>query len=101
MANEIRIKTSIEVINDNSVTDEITTAGDYTHKALDAHVGKRRWGGSYDIAAGYSSQDVCSWNNVVVDVTSVDDLANGDPFVGNPAQDLGTIPATADGFGHN
>ena len=30
MANQIRIRTSVEIVNDNSVANEGTAAGDYT-----------------------------------------------------------------------
>ena len=66
MANQIRIKTSVEVVNDNSVTNEGTAAGDYTHEALDAHTGSRSWGGSYNISVAYTDAHVCYWENAVI-----------------------------------
>ena len=95
MANQIKIRTSVEIVNDNSVTDEGSTAGDYTHKALDAHVGSRVWGGNYNISTAYTNADVCSWENAVVDITSAGGgLGDSVWNEGNTAQ-TGTIPTTA------
>jgi len=93
MANQIRIKTSVEVVNDNSVSGE--EGQNYSHEALDKNADSRAWGGSYNIATAYTNADVCYWKNVVVDVTSGDGLENGDPFEGNVAVTDGTIPTTA------
>ncbi len=41
MANQIRIHTSCEIVNDNSVANEGSAAGDYTHLALDVHAASR------------------------------------------------------------
>ena len=99
MANEIRVRTSVECINDNSVSNEGTAAGDYTHKALDAHAASRSWGGSYNVlpAAGtaYADTDICSWEGAVIDITSAaGGLGDSVWNEGNVAP-VGTIPATA------
>ena len=68
MANEIRGRTSVECVNDNDVSNEGTAAGDYTHRALDAHAASRSWGGSYKVspAAGtaYDIQQLTAYMNV-------------------------------------
>ena len=92
MANQIRIQTAVQVVNDNSVANEATSAGDYTHEALDAHVGSRSWGGSYNISTTYTDADVASWNNVVVSATTADGLDDSG-WTEASAQSLGTIPA--------
>lgn len=92
MANQIRIKTSVEVVNDNSVSGE--NGQNYTHEALDGNVGSRAWGGSYNISTAYTSADVCHWQGVVVSATSVDGIGDSG---WTEAADVtaGTIPATA------
>ena len=98
MANEIRIRTSVECINDNDVTNEGTAAGDYTHRALDAHAASRSWGGSYQVlpAAGtaYADTDICSWSGVVVDITSPGNGLGDSVWNEGNVAPVGTIPAT-------
>ena len=81
MANEIRIHTSCEIVQDNDVTvDGIA----YTHKALDGNADSRSWGGNYTMNAAYTDADV----------TSADGLNDGTAFEGNPSVTDGTLPAT-------
>jgi len=48
MANEIRIHTSCEIVQDNDVTvDGIA----YSHRALDGNADSRSWGGNYTMNA--------------------------------------------------
>ena len=92
MANEIRVTTSVEIVQDNDVTvDGIA----YTHRALDGNADSRSWGGSYTMNTAYTDADVAYWSNVVVDVTSADGLNDGTAFEGNVAVTDGTLPATA------
>ena len=99
MANEIRVRTSVECVNDNSVSNEGTAAGDYTHKALDAHAASRSWGGSYKVlpAAGtaYADTDICSWTGAVVDITSAGGGLGDSVWNEGNVAPVGTIPATA------
>ena len=91
MANEIRIHTSCEIVQDNDVTvDGIA----YTHRALDGNTDSRSWGGSYTLNAAYNDADVAYWKNAVIDVTSADGLNDGTAFEGNPSVTDGTLPAT-------
>ena len=78
MANQIRIKTSVEIVKDNSVVDSGSSAGDYTVESIDAHANDRKWGGKYTVAQAYANNKVCSWNGVVVSATSADGLNNSD-----------------------
>ena len=96
MANQIRIKTSVEVVNDNSVANEGSAAGDYTHQALDAHTGSRSWGGSYNTLTEYAVDKVCYWQNAVIDTTgpSIDYLTDSNWTTLGGVTD-GTIPTTA------
>ena len=95
MANQIRIHTSVEVVNDVSVANDGGAAGDYTNYALDVFADSRAWGGNYNISQEYSTSDVCYWKNVVVDITSAGGgLGDSVWNEGNTAP-TGTIPATA------
>ena len=92
MANEIRLTTSVEIVQDNDVTvDGIA----YTHRALDGNADSRSWGGSYTMNTAYTDADVAYWSNVVVEDTSANGLDNGDCFEGEPSVTDGTLPATA------
>ena len=79
MANEIRIHTSVEVVQDN---DETVQGISYTQKSLDGNADSRSWGGSYTMNTGYTDADVAYWKNVVVEDTSANGLDNGDCFEG-------------------
>ena len=92
MANEIRIRTSVEVVQDNDVTVEGIS---YTHKGLDGNADSRTWGGNYTINQAPADDAIAYWKNVVVDVTTADGLNDGTAFEGNVAVTDGTLPATA------
>jgi len=92
MANEIRVSTSVEIVQDNDVTvDGIA----YTHRALDGNADSRSWGGSYTLNQAYGDADVAYWSNVVVEDTTANGLDNGDCFEGEPSVTDGTLPNTA------
>jgi hypothetical protein len=92
MANEIRITTSVEVIQDNDATVQGIS---YTHRQLDGNADSRSWGGSYTMNQNPADNAIAYWSNVVVDVTSADGLNDGTAFEGNVAVTDGTLPATA------
>ena len=92
MANEIRVQTSCQIIQDN---DETVQGIAYTQKALDGNADSRSWGGSYTMNTAYTDADVAYWKSVVVEDTSANGLDNGDCFEGEPAVTDGTLPATA------
>ena len=92
MANEIRIQTSCQIIQDN---DETVQGITYTQKSLDGNADSRSWGGNYTMNTNYTDADVAYWKNVVVEDTSANGLDNGDCFEGEPAVTDGTLPATA------
>jgi len=97
MANQIRIHTSCEIVNDNSVANEGTAAGDYSNFNLDIHADSRTWGGNYNISTAYDSSTpaVCYWKNAVVDITSAGGgLGDSVWNLGNVVP-VGTIPTTA------
>jgi|TARA_R110000824_G_scaffold378057_1_gene569488 hypothetical protein len=92
MANEIRVHTSVEIVQDNDVTVQGIA---YTHRELDGNADSRSWGGNYTMNTAYTDADVAYWKNVVVDVTSADGLDDGTAFESNVAVTDGTLPATA------
>ena len=92
MANEIRVHTSCEIVQDNDVTVQGIA---YTHRELDGNSDSRSWGGSYTMNTAYTDADVAYWKNVVVEDTTVNGLDNGDCFEGEPSVTDGTLPATA------
>jgi len=91
MANEIRIQTSVQIVQDNDVTVEGIA---YTHDILDGNADSRTWGGNYTMNQAYADDAVAYWKNVVVEDTSVNGLDNGDCFEDEPAVTDGTLPAT-------
>ena len=92
MANEIRVQTSCQIIQDN---DETVQGISYTQKSLDGNADSRSWGGSYTMNTAYTDADVAYWKNVVVEDTSANGLDNGDCFEDEPSVTDGTLPATA------
>ena len=90
MANQIRIHTSCEIVQDNDVTVQGIA---YTHKILDGNADSRSWGGNYNIATAYTDADVCYWKNVVVSATSADGLGDSGWTEASDVTD-GTLPAT-------
>tara|TARA_Y100000310_G_scaffold106297_1_gene104786 strand:+ start:283 stop:774 length:492 start_codon:yes stop_codon:yes gene_type:complete len=92
MANEIRIQTSCQIVQDN---DETVQGIAYAQKSLDGNADSRSWGGSYTMNTAYTDADVAYWKNVVVEDTSLNGLDNGDCFEGEPSVTDGTLPATA------
>jgi hypothetical protein len=98
MANQIRIHTSCDIVNDNSVANEGTSAGDYTNLNLDVHADSRTWGGNYNIAQAYDSTTpaVCYWKNAVIDSTGPTiDYLNDSGWTTSANVTDGAIPTTA------
>ena len=83
MANEIRIHTACEVVQDNT---ETVQGISYTQKSLDGNSDSRTWG-------AYTDADVAYWKNAVVSATSADGL-NDSGWTEASAVTDGTLPAT-------
>jgi len=90
MANQIRISTSCEIVQDNTVTVEGVV---YTHKALDGNSDSRTWGGSYNISTAPVDDKICYWTNAVIDSASIDYLNDSD-WTTSSAHTDGGIPST-------
>lgn len=91
MANEIRIQTSVQVVQDNDVTVQGIA---YTHDILDGNADSRSWGGKYTLSTAYTDADVCYWKNVVVSATAADGIGDSGWTEASDVTD-GTIPDTA------
>ena len=95
MANEIRVQTSVQIVNDVSVANDGGAAGDYTNYALDVFSGQRSWGGSYTMNQEYSTSDVAYWSNVVCSANGSADFLDNSGWTEASDVTGGTIPATA------
>ena len=91
MANQIRIRTSCEIVQDNDVTVQGIA---YSHKSLDGNADSRTWGGSYNIATEPADDKIGYWKNVVVSATSADGLNDSGWTEASDVTD-GSIPTTA------
>jgi hypothetical protein len=91
MANQIRIRTSCEIVQDNDVTVEGIA---YSHKSLDGNSDSRTWGGSYNISQAPADDKICYWKNAVIDSSGIDYLNDS---AWTEAADVtdGGIPTTA------
>ena len=100
MANEIRIRTSVEVLQDVGASAGAQQGITYTNHQHDGNADYRSWGGSYTIATdthadgSYNDADVCYWKNAIVSATSADGLNNSGWTESSDVSD-GSIPATA------
>jgi len=92
MANEIRVHTSCEIVQDNDVTVQGIA---YSHKGLDGNADSRSWGGSYTMNQAPADAAIGYYKNVVLEDTSANGLDNSDCFEGEPAISDGAVPATA------
>ena len=91
MANQIRIHTACEIVQDNDATVEGIS---YTHKVLDGNADSRSWGGNYNIATAYADDKVGYWKGVVVSATAADGIGDSGWTEASGLTD-GAIPSTA------
>jgi len=91
MANQIRIRTSCEIVQDNDVTVEGIA---YSHKSLDGNSDSRTWGGSYNISQAPADDKICYWKNAVIDSSGIDYLNDSNWTEAADVTD-GGIPTTA------
>ena len=96
MANEIRIQTSCQVIQDVGDSAGAQSGITYTNKQLDGNADSRSWGGSYSISTAYTDADVCYWKNAVIDSTGPTiDYLNDSGWTTSANVTDGAIPTTA------
>ena len=96
MANEIRIHTSCEIVQDVGASAGAQSGITYVNKQLDGNADYRSWGGNYNISTAYTDADVCYWKNAVLDDTgpSIDYLDDSGWTTSSDVTD-GAIPTTA------
>ena len=94
MANEIRVHTSCEVVQDVGDSAGAQAGITYSNMQLDGNADSRSWGGNYTISTTYTDADVCYWKGVVVSAASVDYLDDSGWTEASAVTD-GTIPGTA------
>lgn len=95
MGNEIRVRTSIEVIQDVGDSAGAQEGITYINKQLDGNADSRTWGGKVgSLFPTYTDADVAYWKQVVVTATSFDGLDNSDWTEASAVTD-GTLPAIA------
>ena len=91
MANQIRIHTSVEIIQDNTETVQGIV---YTQKSLDGNADSRTWGGNYNVSTEPADDKICYWINAVIDDSSIDYLNDSAWTEASDVTD-GAIPTTA------
>lgn len=94
MANEIRVNTSVQIIQDvgDSAGDQAGIT--YSNKQLDGNADARTWGGKYTMNAVYTDSDVAYWKNAVVTATTADGLNDSGWTEASDVSD-GALPTTA------
>jgi len=93
MANEIRIHTACEIVQDLGASAGAQNGITYTNKVLDGNSDYRTWGGNYVMNVAYTDADVAYWKNAVVSTTSADGLNDSGWTEASDVTD-GTLPAT-------
>ena len=96
MANEIRVQTSCQVIQDVGGSAGAQSGITYTNKQLDGNADYRTWGGSYTLSTEPADAKICYWKNAVIDSTgpSIDYLNDSGWTTSSNVTD-GAIPSTA------
>jgi len=90
MANQIRVQTSVQIVQDNDVTVEGIA---YTHDTLDGNADSRSWGGKYNLSTAYVDAKVGYWKNAVISVDNSPTALNADWDEGSITD--GAVPGTA------
>ena len=94
MANVIRVRTSLEILQDIGGSAGAQGGQTYTNLQHDKNAGGRSWGGKYNTLTAYTDSDVAYWNQAVVSATTADGL-NDSGWTELAAVTAGTLPTTA------
>ena len=94
MANEVRIRTSLDLLQDVGGSLGAQEGITYTNLQHDGNAGSRSWGGKYNTLTAYTDADVAYWSQVVVSATVADGL-NDSGWTEAAAVTDGTLPTTA------
>tara|TARA_R100000808_G_C2122669_1_gene133620 strand:- start:368 stop:865 length:498 start_codon:yes stop_codon:yes gene_type:complete len=92
MANQIRIKTSVEIVQDVGASAGAQNGITYTSESLDGNADYRAWGGSHNISTAYTDNDVAYWKNVIISATSADAVSDSGWTEASGVTD-GTLPS--------
>lgn len=94
MANEIRVNTSVQIIQDVGDSAGAQAGITYSNKQLDGNADARTWGGKYTMNAVYTDSDVAYWENAVISATVADGLNDSGWTEASDVSD-GALPTTA------
>lgn len=94
MANSIRIRTSVEFLQDVGIEAGTIESQTYTNLQHDKNADGRAWGGRYDTLTAYTDADLAYWKQAVITATSADGL-NDSGWTEASDVTAGTIPTTA------
>ena len=94
MANAIRIRTSLELLQDVGGSAGSQEGISYTNLQHDGNADSRTWGGKYNTLTAYTDADIAYWKQAVVSATVADGLDNSDWTEASAVTD-GTLPTTA------
>jgi hypothetical protein len=94
MANEIRVNTSVQIIQDVGDSAGAQAGITYSNKQLDGNADARTWGGKYTMNAVYTDSDVAYWENAVISATVADGLDDSGWTEASDVSD-GALPTTA------
>ncbi len=92
--NIIRVRTSVELVQDIGGSLGAHEGITYTNLQLDGNADYRSWGGKYDTLTAYTDADIAYWSQVVITATSADGLNDSGWTEASDVTD-GTLPTTA------
>lgn len=95
MANEIRIRTSLELLQDVGGSAGVQEGITYTNLQHDGNADSRSWGGKYNTLTVYTDADVAYWSQVVVTDTNGTNGIEDSAWTEASAVTDGTLPTTA------
>ncbi len=95
MANVIRVRSSLEILQDVGGSAGAQEGITYTNLQHDGNADSRSWGGVYNTLTAYTDADVAYWSQVVLSDTSASNGIEDSAWTEASAVSDGTLPATA------
>jgi len=92
--NVIRVRTSVEFLQDVGGSAGDQAGITYTNLQQDGNAQYRSWGGRYDTLTAYTDDDIAYWSQAVVTATSADGLNDSGWTEASDVTD-GVLPTTA------
>ncbi len=93
--NIIRVRTSVELIQDVGGSAGAQSGITYTNLQIDGNANYRSWGGKYDTLTAYTDSDIAYWSQVVLSDTSATNGIEDSAWTEASAVTDGTLPTTA------